>query len=100
MKTFVIGGDSHQAKKWIDENIKKRWKAGETSISLSDYVYVTGPERLKGISDPHGVFVGTWYERSDMLEVIQTIRACTRMRNDKLEEVMDLYMQHRLGFVK
>jgi len=98
MKTFVIAGNNHQAKHWIDENIKKRYKAGETSLTLSDYVYVSSPEKLKGISDPHGVFVGTWYERADMLEVIQTLRHCTRVRNEKLNIIMDLYMQYRLGF--
>ena len=98
MKTFVIAGDNWQAKHWIDENIKKRYKAGDTSLTLSDYVYVTGTEKLEGISDPHGVFVGTWYERPDMLEVIQTLRHRTRVRNENLNIIMDLYMQYRLGF--
>ena len=100
MKTFVIAGDNWQAKHWIDENIKKRYKAGDTSLTLSDYVYVSSPEKLKGINEPHGVFVGTWYERPDMLEVIQTLRHRTWAKNEKLNIIMDLYMQYRLGFEK
>jgi len=96
MKTFVIAGTKHEADYWIINDLSKRYPSN-TSISMSDYVYVSSPEKLKNISDPHGVFVGTWYERSDMLEVIQTLRHRTRVRNEKLNIIMDLYMQYRLG---
>ena len=97
MKTFVIAGTKHEADYWIINDLSKKYPFN-TSMSMSDYVYVSSPEKLKGISDPHGVFIGTWYERPDMLEVIQTLRHCTRVRNEKLNIIMDLYMQHRLGF--
>ena len=96
MKTFVIAGTKHEADYWIITDLSKKYPFN-TSMSMSDYVYVASPEKLKGISDPHGVFIGTWYERPDMLEVIQTLRHCTRVRNEKLNIIMDLYMQHRLG---
>jgi hypothetical protein len=99
MKTFVIAGTKHEADYWIINDLSKRYPSN-TSISMSDYVYVSSPEKLKSISDPHGVFVGTWYERSDMLEVIQTLRHRTRVRNEKLNIIMDLYMQYRLGVEK
>ena len=96
MKTFVIAGTKREADYWIITDLSKKYPFN-TSMSMSDYVYVSSPEKLKGISDPHGVFIGTWYERPDMLEVIQTLRLCTRVRNEKLNIIMDLYMQHRLG---
>ena len=96
MKTFVIAGTKREADYWIINDLSKKYPFN-TSMSMSDYVYVSSPEKLKGISDPHGVFIGTWYERPDMLEVIQTLRHCTRVRNEKLNIIMDLYMQHRLG---
>ena len=88
MKKFAIAGNSNQFYDWMRK----------TNRSHTDWIYVSGPDTLKGISDPHGVFIGTWYERPDMLEVIQTLRHCTRVRNEKLNIIMDLYMQHRLGF--
>lgn len=96
MKIFVIAGTKLEADYWIINDLSKKYPSN-TSISMSDYVYVSSPEKLKGISDPHGVFVGTWYERSDMLEVIQTLRHRTWAKNEKLNIIMDLYMQYRLG---
>ena len=97
MKTFVIAGTKLEADYWIINDLSKRYPSN-TSISMSDYVYVSCPEKLKGISEPHGVFIGTWYERPDMLEVIQTLRHRTWAKNEKLNIIMDLYMQYRLGF--
>lgn len=69
-KTFVIAGNHAHARMWIKEDADKRWRAGETSITLSDYIYVSGPEQLRGYSDPHGVFIGNWYERKDIREIL------------------------------
>lgn len=99
MKIFVIAGTKLEADYWIINDLSKKYPSN-TSISMSDYVYVSSPEKLKGISDPHGVFVGTWYERPDMLEVIQTLRHRTWAKNEKLNIIMDLYMQYRLGVEK
>lgn len=66
MKKLVIAGNSQQAIDWMKQDAFKRFNSGDTSVSLSEYIIVDSPDRIRGISDPHGVFVGTWIERSDL----------------------------------
>jgi hypothetical protein len=73
-KIFVIAGNREQANEWIKGNLTKRHNAGETDISWSDYVIVSEVNKLRGIQDPHGVFVGTWKQRVDLLQIMNTLR--------------------------
>jgi len=72
-KIFVIAGTGEEARRWINSNIEKRAKSGETTLSLSEYCYVATPDKLKGIRDPHGVFVGNWLGRPDILEIVEML---------------------------
>ena len=72
-KIFVIAGNTHQAEQWIKGNLEKRKNDGVTTLSWSDYVIVRDPTKLKGYSNPHGVFIGTWRYRTDMEEIFQEL---------------------------
>lgn len=72
-KIFVIAGNKHQAEDWIKKNLEKRAMSGETTISRSQYVYVDDANKLRGVKDPRGVFIGTWRERWDIREVVETL---------------------------
>ena len=72
-KIFVIAGNKYQAEDWIKKNLEKRAMSGETTISRSQYVYVDDATKLRGIRDPRGVFIGTWRERWDIREVVETL---------------------------
>lgn len=72
-KIFVIAGNKHQADDWIKKNLEKRAMSGETTLSRSEYVYVDDASRLRGYKDPRGVFIGTWRERWDIREVVETL---------------------------
>ena len=89
MKTFVIAGTATEARVWIDSNIRKRHAAGQTSVSLSDYVTVTSSTTLRGIVDPHGVFVGSWKERWDLEEIVETLFMCSHSVNRELQKIRD-----------
>ena len=43
--------------------------------------------RLRGIADPHGVFIGTWKERKDILEVVETLMHHSLGLNNKLKVI-------------
>lgn len=77
MKTFVIAGNSEQARQWIREHIAKRQQRGETTLSLSEYVTVDGADKLRGTRDPHGVFIGTWIDRTDLDPIFQQLLTAT-----------------------
>lgn len=72
-KIFVIAGNHHQAEDWIKKNLEKRAMSGETTISRSQYVYVDDATSLRGVNNPHGIFIGTWRERWDIREVVETL---------------------------
>lgn len=87
MKTFVIAGTATEARNWIDSNIRKRHAAGNTSVSMSDYVTVTSSTTLRGVIDPHGVFVGSWKERWDLEEIVETLFICSKCINRELQKI-------------
>jgi hypothetical protein len=75
---FVIAGNLDEYKNYI------RDKAGD-----NHYVYVLNPESLIGFRDIHGVFIGSWRERRDIVLILDTL--ITRTTNTDL--IKDLYKQ-------
>lgn len=88
-KIFVIAGNGEQARQWIVNDCERRWNARETSVSISDYVIVQRAESLKGLSDPHGVFVGTWRERDDIYYVIEALMIASSQPNPALVKILE-----------
>ncbi len=95
MKTFVIAGTIDQAKTWIKMDAEKRYANGNTSISLSDYVVVNQSLSLKGFSNPHGMFVGTWWNRYDIPELIAHLSFQSHNYNPALDKVKEIYESKR-----
>jgi hypothetical protein len=85
-KIFVVAGTSHEANYWIINHLAKRYPSN-TSASMSDYVYVSSPDTLKGVRDPHGVFVGNWRDRPDIYEIVQTLIWSSIHVNKKLHDI-------------
>ena len=87
MKTIVIPGNYNQGLDWADKDCRKRWNNGSTSVSLSDYIIVSNSNQLLGIRDPHGVFIGTWRERDDIKEILQTLHYQSYIENPALQQI-------------
>lgn len=73
---FIIAGNYDQFKRYRDKNPDR----------LAQYAmkYVNGPNTLKGISNPHGVLTGTWYDRKDIHDIILQIMMATKYNEDTL----------------
>jgi hypothetical protein len=69
---FIVSGTYEQYKQWVKNNID-RYYSKNTSITLSNFVYVSGPEIFRGHSKVHGVFTGTYLNRPDINEIVQMI---------------------------
>lgn len=76
-RIYVIAGNHEQATRWMKENINKRMAQGETSVSYSDYALRTSADTLRGVANPHGVFVGTWRERKDLDDIFMILMSHT-----------------------
>jgi len=86
-KIYVIAGTYEQANHWIKKDLDYRWCLTTNIISLSNYVYVSSPERLRGVRDPHGIFVGYWRERPDILEIVESLMRTSTKPSQALRNI-------------
>lgn len=70
MKFYVIAGTYQEAMAWIKQDLAKKYSA-DTSMSISNYHYVSHSHDLKGVQNPHGSFVGNWMGRPDIIEIVE-----------------------------
>ena len=87
MKTYVIAGTHQEAQTWIAKNYQERVAIGDQQASTRDYAYVSSPDIIRGIRDPHGVFVGNWLGRPDILEIVQTLIYASTTPNTALAKI-------------
>ncbi len=85
-KIFVVAGTSHEAHYWIINHLGKRYQSNK-SATMSDYVYVSSPNSLKGVRDPHGVFVGNWLGRPDIFEIVEALMLASVHVNPALAKI-------------
>ena len=100
MKKLVIAGSYEQAQLWIKNDLAKRNAAGEpiSTMPKSDYMVVHNPDQIKGLRDPHGVFVGTWKNRADINDIVDALYARTMGKNHALDKVYhDLTREDFIG---
>lgn len=72
---FVIAGNRQQYDVWIRQHIKREYQQNpHCTLSLSNYVYVGGPETFRGYKEVHGYFVGSYRERNDIRDIVREIR--------------------------
>jgi hypothetical protein len=93
-KIYVIAGNREQFREYAYRNIEWRIHSGQTSASMSDYVYVAGTRNLRGVKEPHGVFFGTYKDREDIDE-IATILLTSYEIGEIPQSVKDLYNEVR-----
>lgn len=74
-KYYVIAGNRNEFINFRDIKCNDLAKEGKT-VSLSNFVFVIAPIQLKGISSPHGWFIGTWRDRHDIKDIVQALCVC------------------------
>ena len=83
-KYYVICGTRQEYNEFIQRKALELFNQGDTSVSLSQFVYVNSSDQLKGLVAPHGWFVGTWRDRSNIYEILHELR--TRYFREKIPE--------------
>jgi hypothetical protein len=71
-KYFVIAGYRDQYLNFMKKKSEELWNQGNTSISLSHFIYAT-VDNIRGIRNPSGWFIGTWYERDDAYDILYAL---------------------------
>jgi hypothetical protein len=95
-KIFVIPGTHTEGALYAREHCGKRYAAGDTSASLSDYVVVEygRVDKLRGTRNPHGVFIGTWRDRKDLHDICIQLNLSHDFQNPAIQKIM----QDHLGY--
>ena len=84
-KIYIIAGNYDQYKQWV-------WERG--LYGNKDFVFVTAPDAFRGIDNPGGRFIGTWYERPDAFDILMQLRICSRKTNPAIEKALALWSDY------
>ena len=81
LNLFVVAGTWDEYEKFKNECIHSGRYFGNT------FVYVSSTNILRGQANPDGVFIGTWYDRSDIDDIMLVLLASIRRNeNDRKDE--------------
>lgn len=67
-KYFIVAGTHQEFRTWLQLN-RRRFAYN----NINDFIYVDRPMVFLGYANPHGFFVGSFRQRPDLLEIVQTI---------------------------
>jgi hypothetical protein len=56
-------------------------------MEIQAYRYVDSADKIRGMRDVTGVFIGSWRSRKDILEIVAQLRFLMSQRNHALEKV-------------
>ena len=76
-KYYVIAGTHNEFKEFCHRKLTELIKDGKT-VSLSNFVCVTGPSQLIGVFSPHGWCIGTWKDRDNIKEIVTMLHFSER----------------------
>lgn len=87
-KTYVICGSHNEFLIYVKNKLDKIWNLN-TSLSMSDYVYVTHGDQLRGLRNVHGVLYGSWRQRGDIRFLLEVLisRIDSVQSREKLHEI-------------
>lgn len=93
-KIFIIAGTHDEYLRWRSRNFPELLLNGEIS-KPTDIVYVSGAETLKGISNPTGRFIGTWYKRSNIEEILFQLQIAGKLLDTNIMTQLLTMVQER-----
>ena len=71
---WVVAGNSEEYMRWITANGHDRM----------EWRYVSTDDVLRGHTDPHGIFIGTYYMRTDIRLILMQLQISTHGTNEAL----------------
>ncbi len=74
-KFYVIAGTRNEFENFCRIKCNDLAKNGKT-VSLSNFIQIVSPEQLRGLSSPHGWFIGSWRTRHNIKEIVQALCVC------------------------
>lgn len=89
MRNYIIAGNYEQYCSWIKKKI----------FSPSVHVCVSSPAVLRGVQNPHGWFIGTWYERDDIEEIFGVLLRAADVTTESHRRINTLWGKWKEGLL-
>lgn len=84
-RQYIIAGGYLEYKQWLNKLYDSPdYFPGATS----GYIYVQDVSHLKGIRNPRGRFIGTWYKRPDLDQIILQLLMSGGIDSNKHDEII------------
>lgn len=82
-KTYVVAGNHNEFLQHVKQKLQRLWAEGDTRLSISDFVYVSSVEKLRGLRTIKGYYYGSYMKRPDIAEIQNMINMIkTRFPNN------------------
>ena len=82
-RQYVIAGNYEQYLLWIRER----------GLDSSEWVYVSNGNTIRGLRNPGGRLIGTWYERKDAFDILTVLTLSSDKANKNLEKALLLWTE-------
>lgn len=76
---WVIAGNSQQYMDWLRIYNHNRM----------EYRYVDSVDAIRGYRDPHGIFIGTYYTRPDIKQIMLQLQVATTGTNPAFDKAWE-----------
>ena len=89
-KTYVICGSRNEFEFYVRSKLNEIWSRNILSdMGMSDFVYVTHGDQLRGLRNVHGVLYGSWRQRGDIRFLLEVLisRIDSEQSRKKLHEI-------------
>jgi len=82
-RQYIVAGNYDQYCQWIKER----------GLSPKECVHVYDSNTIRGIRNPTGRLIGTWYEREDAMDILVALRVASDVKNENLEKALVMWIE-------
>ena len=89
MNILIVAGNHMEFTAYKRQKLNQALMNDDAGLGMEvqAYRYVDSADKLRGMRDVTGVFIGSWRSRKDILEIVAQLRFMMTQRNHALEKV-------------
>lgn len=76
---------------WRDKIHDETWTTAHNIENVNQLCYVSSVDSIRGIRNPHGLFIGEWYKRKDAYDILQQLMIASSPPNKTLISVYEQF---------
>lgn len=73
-KTYVVAGNYDEFLFNVKNKLQRLYAEGDTTLTMSDFVYVSSVDKLRGLNTIKGYYYGSYMKRQDIAEIQNMIQ--------------------------